>query len=235
MDSFINIIFSNANLPLTVLVIILVLYWLITMVLGVDFDVDFDVDIDADIDVTNTGIEGGNVDFQDVANTEVHKDDLVGNRIKPLKWWQVFLIYFNFVGLPFMFTFTCWVFIWWVCTTSATVITGSYNNSFGTILMLIGFFPSLFITKIATNPFKNFFKYLNKDGDKPIEIVGRTGVSLSSIQNEKLGSAEVKAEGAFLSINIKSLDGSPIKYRDPILVIKQSRDKSFYYAQIFNN
>lgn len=240
MNSFTDIIFSSVNLPLTILVIILLVYWIITMVSGIDFDldvdVDIDVDVDADIDIdTDTGIEGGNADFHDVSNTEVTKEDVIGKRRKPLKWWQVFLIYFNFVGLPFMFTFTCWIFIWWILTATSTVITGSYNNSFGFILMLIGFFPSLIINKLFTTPFKKFFKNLNQDGDKPIDIVGRIGVSLSNIKDEKLGSAEVRAEETHLSINIKSLDGKPIKFREQILIIKQSTDKSFYYAQAYNN
>ncbi len=236
MNTFTDIIFSSVNLPLTILVIILLLYWIVTMISGIDFDLDVDVDIDADFDIdTDSGIEGGNADFHDVSNAEVNKEDVLGKKRKPLKWWQIFLIYFNFVGLPFMFTFTYWIFIWWICTAFSTVLTDSINNSFGFVLMLIGFLPSLFINKIFTTPFKSFFKNLNQHGDLPIDIVGRVGISLSNIKEKKLGSAEVKAAGTHLSINIKSLDGSPIHYREQILIIKQSQDKSFYYAQSYIN
>ncbi|WGH75540.1 hypothetical protein P8625_15990 [Tenacibaculum tangerinum] len=240
MNTFTDIIFSPVNLPLTILVMILLLYWVVTMISGIDFDLDVDVDVDVDMDAdfdidSDSGIEGGNADFHDVSNAEVTKEDVLKNRKKPLKWWQVFLIYFNFVGLPFMFTFTCWIFIWWILTAVLTVLTGSINNSFGFVLMLAGFLPSLFINKIFTTPFKSFFKNLNQHGDAPIDIVGRVGVSLSNIKDKKLGSAEVKAEGTHLSINIKSLDGSPIQYREQILIIKQSQDKSFYYAQSYIN
>ena len=208
------------------------------MASGIDFDldIDVDVDIDADIDVDvdadlDTGIEGGNVDFHDIANTEVNKEDIVGKRRKALKWWQILLIYFNFVGLPFMFTFTCWIFIWWICTTISTTLTNSLSNNFGYILMIAGILPSLIITKIFTTPFKSFFKNLNQDGDAPAELIGRKGICLSNISEKKLGSAEVTADGNILSINIKSLNGENIKFRSPILIIKQSDDKSFYYVQ----
>ncbi len=231
-----DIVFSNVNITLTILVIILVVYWLVTMISGIDFDldvdIDMDIDVDADIDLDlDTGIEGGNIDFHEVANTEVNQEDVVGKRKKPLKWWQVLLIYFNFVGLPFMFTFTCWIFIWWMTTTISTTLTHSFNNTFGFILMLGGFFPSLILTKIFTTPFKGFFRNLNQDGDKPAELIGRKGICLSNISEKKLGSAEVKADGNILNINIKSLNGENIKFRAPILVIKQSTDKTFFYVQ----
>lgn len=224
----IDILFSQVNIILTILMLILVLYWLVTMISGIDLDVDIDVDFDIE-----SNIEGVELDFQDVSNTELNKEDLIKTRREKLKWWQVFLIYFNFVDLPFMFTFTCWVFIWWILTTITTTLTYSYNNTFGFIIMISGFFPALIITKIFTTPFKSFFKNLNKDGDLPIDIVGRRGVCLSTIKNNKMGSAEVVVEGNSLSIYIKSLNGENITFREPILIIKKSEDKNYYYVQSY--
>lgn len=208
------------------------MYWLVTMFSGIDFDVDFDVDIDVDTDI-NSGVDGGNIDFQDVANTEVNKEDIISKKRKPLKWWQVLLVYFNFVGLPFMFTFTCWIFIWWMVTTITTSITLSYNATFGFVIMLLGFIPALILTKVLTTPFKSFFKNLNKDGDLPIDIIGRTGVCLSKIKDDKMGSAEIVVKDTPLSIYIKSLNGELIGFREPILIIKQSTDKNYYYAKSY--
>ncbi|WP_170837054.1 hypothetical protein [Aquimarina amphilecti] len=222
--------------------ILLILYWLFTMISGVDFDLDVDVDIDVDVDAdldldmdTDSNIEGGNLDFEDIANTEVNKEDVVGKRRKPLKWWQILLIYFNFVGLPFMFTFTCWIFIWWLCTTISTSLTHSYNNDIGFIFFLGGIIPSLLITKVFTTPFKSFFKNLNKDGDAPIDLIGRKGVIQSTISEDKMGSAEVVVEGNPMSIYVKSLNGEQINYNQEILIIKRSGDKNFYYVQSYND
>jgi hypothetical protein len=204
------------------------------MVFGLDFDLDFDVDVDIDVDADfDTNIEGGNVDFQDISNTQIEKEHIVGKRRTPLKWWQVFLVYFNFVGLPFMFAFTCWIFIWWMLTTALTTITYSYDNSFGVLIMLLAIFPSLIINKIFTIPFKKFFKNFNKDGDLPIDIIGRVGTCLSTIKESKMGSAEIVVEDTPLSIYVKSLDGEQINFREPILIIKQSADKNYYYVQSY--
>ena len=234
MNTLTDILFSQVNITLTILMLILILYWIVTMISGTDFDIDFDVDIDVDIDADiDTSIEGGNLDFEDVSNTQIEKEHIVGKRRKPLKWWQVFLVYFNFVGLPFMFAFTCWIFIWWALTTVTTTITNSYDNSFGVLIMLLAFIPSLFINKIFTMPFKSFFKNFSKEGDLPIDIIGRRGVCLSTIKDNKMGSAEIIVEKTPLSIYVKSLNGEQINFRDPILIIKQSTDKNYYYAQSF--
>jgi hypothetical protein len=204
------------------------------MVSGTDFDVDFDVDLEVDIDADfDTNIDGGNIDFEDISNTQIEREHIVGKRRKPLKWWQVFLVYFNFVGLPFMFAFTCWIFIWWAITTVTTTITNSYDNSFGVLIMLLAFIPSLFINKLFTMPFKSFFKNFNKDGDLPIDIIGRRGICLSTIKENKMGSAEIVVEKTSLSIYVKSLNGEQINFRDPILIIKQSTDKNYYYAKSY--
>jgi hypothetical protein len=231
LENYFNILFSEVNITLTVLLIILILYWLATMITGIDFDLDVDVDIDVDIDADvdlDTGIEGGNMDFQDVANAEVDREHVVNKRTRKLKWWQVFLIYFNFVGLPFMFTFTFWIFLWWMISVLTTSITGSYDNTFGFVIVLAAFIPALILTKVITTPFKSFFKNLNKDGDKAVDFLGREALLLSSISGDKLGNAEVTADGNVMSIYVKSLDGSELRFRESVLIIKQSDDKNYF-------
>ncbi|GAL73721.1 hypothetical protein JCM19275_2568 [Nonlabens ulvanivorans] len=231
MENYFNILFSEVNITLTVLLIILILYWLATMITGIDFDLDVDVDIDVDIDADvdlDTGIEGGNMDFQDVANAEVDREHVVNKRTRKLKWWQVFLIYFNFVGLPFMFTFTFWIFLWWMISVLTTSITGSYDNTFGFVIVLAAFIPALILTKVITTPFKSFFKNLNKDGDKAVDFLGREALLLSSISGDKLGNAEVMADGNLMSIYVKSLDGSELRFRESVLIIKRSDDKNYF-------
>ncbi|MGI0105965.1 hypothetical protein [Salinimicrobium sp. WS361] len=236
MANLFNILFSEVNLVLTILLIVLLLYWVFTMIGGLDYDVDFDVEVDLDPAIdAGTGMDGGNMDFQDLSNAEVNQEDVVGKRRRPLKWWQVFLIYFNFVGLPFMFTFTCWIFIWWFMTVLTTAVTHSYDNYFGFSIMLIALFPALIVNKIFTTPFKGFFKNLNKDGDAPIDYLGRKGLLLSSISEDKMGNAEVKVDGSTMSIYVKSLTGEPLVYGSSVLIIKRSPDHNYYLVQTYND
>ncbi|MFI8378001.1 hypothetical protein [Leeuwenhoekiella sp. NPDC079379] len=221
---------------LSILLIILILYWIVTMIGGLDFDLDIDVDVDIDADVDlDTGLEGGNMDFEDVSNVEVTKENVIGKRRKPLKGWQIFLIYFNFVGLPFMFTFTCWIFIWWLMTSITTALTFTYDNVFGFAIMLIACIPALFVNKIFTTPFKGFFTHLNKDGDIAVDYLGRKATLLSNISGEKMGNAEVVADGNSMSIYVKSLTGEPLIYGSSVLIIKHSPDHTYYLVQNYND
>ena len=230
MDNFINLIFSEVNIVLTILLMLLVLYWILTSLSGIDFDYDMDIDVDVDLDADfdiNT-VDSGSMDFEDISNAEVDRSQVVNKRRKPLKWWQVFLIYFNFVGLPFMFTFTAWIFFWWISTLLTTSITLSYDTNFGFLLMLILMIPALFLTKIFTTPFKSFFKHLNRDGDKAVDFTGRDATLLSTISEDKMGNAEVLVDGNSMSIYVKSLDGSELRFRESVLIIKQSADKNYF-------
>ena len=210
---------------------LLVLYWILTMVSGLDFDldVDIDVDVDADIDL-DPGIEGATMDFSDVANAEVDRSHVL-NRGKPnLKWWQVFLIYFNFVGLPFMFTLSCWIFLWWASSVLITSITGTYDNTIGHLIVLAFMIPALFINKVFTTPFRSFFKNLNKDGDVAVDFLGRQAIMQSTVSDDKMGNATVTVNGDPMNIYVKSLTGEELRFRESVLIIKQSQDKNYYLA-----
>lgn len=235
-----DIFFSPVNTALSILVILLIIYWLFSLFSGLDFDVDFDVDVDVDVDIdvdadfdTTAPMETSSVD--DALNTEVNKEDVLNKRQRSLKWWQVFLIYFNFVGLPFMFTFTCLVFFWWLISVGITGFMHLHDTQFGFLIMALSFIPAIFVSKIFSNPFKSFFKKLNKDGDAPVDFVGRQGTSLSNIKDKKMGSGKVVIEGNPYSIYIKSENGEPIAYNENFLIIRQGPEKTYFYVQSYKN
>ncbi|NRB60693.1 MAG: hypothetical protein HRU50_12235 [Winogradskyella sp.] len=233
MEQYFDIVFSPVNMTLSILLIILIVYWLVTMISGIDFDLDIDVDIDVDVDADvdidlESGLESANIDLHDVASTEVERQHVVNKRTRKLKWWQVVLIYFNFVGLPFMFTFTFWIFNWWLISVITTTLTENYDTNFGHTIVLLSIIPSLFLTKIVTTPLKSFFKNLNKDGDKAVDFIGRQAKLLSTISEDKMGNAEVVVDGNVMNIYAKSLDGTEIQFREDVLIIKQSEDKNYF-------
>lgn len=112
----------------------------------------------------------------------------------------------------------------------STALTGSHDNTFGYVIFLAAIIPALFLTKIFTTPFKSFFRNLNKDGDVAVDFLGRTATMLSTVSDNKMGNAEVVADGNTMSIYVKSLDGSELRFRESVLIIKQSKDKNYFYV-----
>ncbi len=231
-----DLLFSSVNAPLSILLIVLAAYRFITMIFGLDLDFDLDVDMDIDVDAdfdTDAGFDSTGVDLEDLSNVEIKKETIVGDKRRNLNWWQVILLYFNFVELPFIFTFTSWVFFWWAITIVGTFLTNSYDSSFGITIFLCAMVPALFLNKIFTTPFKAFFKKLERKGVASLDLIGRTGVLRSNISKDKLGSAKLIVNSDPIDIYVKSLNGKDIHHGDEILVIKESSDKTYYYVQLY--
>jgi len=233
-----DLAFSSINTPLTILLILLGAYRILTMIVGLDLDFDFDFDVDADIDVdtdfdTGTSLDATAIDLEDISNVELKNETIVGKRPKKLRWWQVFLIYFNFSELPFMFTFTSWIFFWWAITIIGTYYTGSYDNKLGLTIFFAAIIPALILNKIFTTPFKAFFRKLERKGVDALNLLGRKGTLLSNISGEKLGSVKLFIENDPINIYVKSLDGEAMISGEEILIIKESQDKKFYYIKSY--
>ncbi|NAS31240.1 hypothetical protein GTQ40_09685 [Flavobacteriaceae bacterium R38] len=238
MNEIIDIAFSRVNISLSILFALLLLYWILTTVSGIDFDfdmdVDVDVDVDADVDMDTDFDARTNIDVNDVSNTEVRKEDVVRRRGK-LNFFQIFLIYFNFVGLPFMFTLTFWVLFWWALTMTGTYLTGSYDTTFGFIFFFGAIFPALFLTKIFTTPFKSFFKNFNSDGETSLELLGRVGILNTAISEDKIATLEVTIEGSPIKVYVKSKNGKHILANTQVEIVNQTTDKKIYLIKPYYN
>jgi len=227
-----ELLFSEVNIVLTILSIVFIAYWLVTMLFGLDLEIDFDVDIDIDADFdSEINMEGGELDVADAANVEVDPKQVVGNRRKPLKWWQVLLIHFNFVGVPFMFTFTCFVLTLWILTLLATMQTGTHNVAIGFLWIPALFIPALYITKLFTSPFKSFFNLFNRDGNASVEIIGKMGIMMDTVRGGRIARAEIIHENSPLIINVKSLNQEKIERGENVLIIKSNKEKTIYFVQ----
>ncbi|SHI83272.1 hypothetical protein [Aquimarina spongiae] len=240
MKELFDIAISIVNLPLTILFGLLILYWLLTTLTGLDldfFDADIDLDIDADADVdvdVETDFDArSNLDIPEISNTEVKKEDVIRRRGK-LNFFQIFLIYFNFVGLPFMFTFSFFVLFWWAITMAGTSITHSYDNDFGFIFFFGGILPALFLTKIFTTPFKKFFTNFNNKGESALDLLGRQGVLQSTISGDKISTLEIKIQSDPIKVMVQSKDGIEIPANARVEIVNQVKNKQLYIIQQLN-
>ena len=221
------------NLPLTLLLVVIVFYWLM-VIIGVlsadsfDFDIetadiDMGVDIDADADVDL------DTDHDFSADHDIHADHGTGGiGLAVMK-------FLNFGQVPAMIVLTVLV----ICMWFVSMIANFALNRAGLPFLAIGFFfvnllVSAVVTKIATAPLKPLFRSLNQNYDTHEPIVGRECVVRSSKVTTDSGQAEVEREGASFLINVRIAEG-----RDPLpkgalaIVADYDAEKDLYLIKHF--
>lgn len=221
-----NLMHPLPNAVMTVIMGILVLYWLFVTIsgagiedldLGFDFDVDVpdadvpEIDADADIDAAD-----GNGDVS------THKEP--GFFIKTLD-------FLNVGRVPFMLIITTLKFFMWIGTLITTSVINVVSWGLWSLLILIPIgIIGIFFTRFATNPMVKFFKEIGYKGEEEIDFLGRSGKMLSNIKGDKIGSAEVIVDKNPIKLNVVSIDGEEIKYGDYIIIADESEDKKIYYV-----
>jgi len=211
------------NAVMTVIMGVLVLYWLFVFISGAGFE-DLDLGFDFDVDVPDADVPDPDLDADTDADNDVYVEKEPGFFIK-------FLNFMNVSKVPFMLIFSTLKFFIWI----GSLITTSFINvaSWGlwSLLILIPLgIAGLFFTKAATNPMVKFFREIGYKGEEEIDFLGRSGKMLSSIKDKKIGTAEVMVDNNPMKLNVVSIDGSEIKYGDYIIVADESDDKKIYYV-----
>jgi len=217
-----NLTHPLPNAVMTVIMAILVVYWLFVFFSGAGLD-DLDLGFDFDVDIDTAEPEPADMDADGGA------DDVEAAQEKEPGFFMKFLSFMNVGKVPFMLILSTLKFFMWV----GTLITTSFINVTGwgvlSVFILVPlFFVGLFFTKLSTNPLVRLFKEIGYKGEEAIDFLGRSGKMLSTIQGDKIGSAEFLVDKNSIKLNVKSIDGEEIKYGDYIIVADESDDKKVY-------
>lgn len=217
MQELLHAIAQPLNLPYTVLLGLVLLYW-ISVILGAldlsafDFDVDADVDVDVDIDV----------DADLDVDTEVGG---VGG------WFAALLHFFNFGKVPFMLIMTVVVLTGWTLTILSNHYWGDHAPGFALAMAGPILFLSLLIAKFLTTPLVPVFESMNQEA-APVDFIGQTGQLLLPASPDKFGQAEVMIRGDVLLVNVKTLPGGPVLPRGTLVVITgRTEDRRYYLIE----
>ena len=176
MQEFLHLAFSPENAFYSVLLCLVLLYWLtvfagLLSMDGLDFDVDVDVDVDVDLDV--------DVD----ADTDVSASG---------GWLVGALEFFHIGRVPFIIILSFSALSMWV-------VSFLMQSQFGPSLWLAAglFFPNLilglFVTKLITLPMVPVFDRMDA-GVEEVDYIGRLGKLVLSLDPGELGQAEVRLE-----------------------------------------
>ncbi|MDL2214897.1 DUF1449 family protein [Dysgonomonas sp. OttesenSCG-928-M03] len=228
-DIFYNLIHPLPNAIMSVVMAILLLYWLFAFFsgagledldVGFDFDTDIDVDIDIDTDI-DVDTDGGITHLG---------DDVSAEGGSPGVFFQ-FLHFFNLGRIPFMFLFTVLNFFIWAGSLVTTKLIDITAWGVWSVLILIPLgILGLILTKIVTNPLVKFFKEIGYKGEKEIDFFGRGGKMLSTISHKKMGTAEFIIDKNPIKLTVISHDGNELRYGEEVIIANESDDRKIFYV-----
>lgn len=223
--------FSPSNLLLSVLLVLIMFYWL-TVILGaldvnsidVDLDVDVDVDIDVDVDVE--------VDVEVDAEIEAEVDaDTEAGEVGGAGWFMLSLRFFNFGRLPFMVVMSLLILFMWsisvYCNHDGSIVNPNNSLILAGLLFVPNMFVSLFITKILTAPLVPVFAKLNTSVEN-VQVEGKVGILTTSVNKKGMGQMKAEIEGSTITVSIRMQDKLPIKKGEKVVVIEYLADEKIY-------
>ncbi|MBI9017491.1 MAG: DUF1449 family protein [Phycisphaerae bacterium] len=210
MRELIHEAFLPVNLGFTILLSLIVLYWLSVIIGAMDaefLNFDLDADIDADVDMDLDG---------DIATPDM---------------LRTFLGFFHVGKVPIMVLLSILILSLWIISLMSNYYLNPDRGMFiGTGIALGNLVASLMITKVVLMPFAKVFESFNNDDSSTKKIVGRICIITTTKVSDKMGQAEIKTTAAPILINAKTEDGCTLNRGDEAVVVGHDKDKSIYYV-----
>ena len=248
------------NLPFTVLVVGLLIYWLLVMLGLLHFDTGADADLHA---VGDAGLEAGadagaavdgHADLG--APTDLAADgspasdaggDLAGDAQAadgadggdhgqageghgPGFLASVFR-FVNLGDVPAMIVVSLQALCMWVFAMIANHYWYTDSLLRGLVFAVPNVLLSAVFTRYLTWPMARFFRALNREYDEHRPLVGRTCVVLTSEVNDQFGQAQIATRGAPVVINVRTTEPVPLRKGDTGLVVREDKARHVYFVR----
>lgn len=218
MGEFLTVIFSFPTIIFTVLLGVVMLYWLSVIIGfmdidmldgGLDFPGDVDIDLDADVDVD--------------ADADGHGSS-----------FGSFLVWLGIADIPITIVVSMVVlWSWFLLLIISGFVLDYFKYSiiiyipFALLAIFVGFIASLFLTKFCLWPILPFFANSNKSlGNR--DIVGSLCRVESGYVNEKYGQARYTGGGTDLMLNVRNYSGSDIRKGQTVLITGYDKKTQTY-------
>lgn len=208
---------SSHNLPATVLLGLVVLYWLLVIVGAVDMDLEVDADAGDAGDMGSHHVSTGGTVGAGVGG---------GGRVGRHKW-------LDFSGVPLNISGSILAIFFWLGS-----LWGNYylngtsgNRSVGMAILLL--FPngivSLLLTRVAIIPLQKLFRKMQEFSTEVEVVVGREGRVVSAKVDERYGQVEVPTKSVPLLINARVSPGEEVLEKGTQVLIHAAIEDGHYY------
>lgn len=226
MSEFFQFCFSSANIIPSVLLILVLLYWIIVIlgILDIDaFDADVDIDLDADVDL----------DVDTDLDVDVDGDAHVGAS-GSVMWINSVLSFFNLGKVPVMIVFSFFALPLWVITLAINDLLGIENFFLSLLVLLPAIVVSLMISKVLTMPFVKVFKK-GQQVEKNEGLTGKICTVLLHTTHSSFGQASLHVEGDQFTINVVCPEGIEMDKGDQGLVIDYNAKTKIYLIEPYKS
>lgn len=196
------------NLPFTVLLGLVVIYWLLVALGALDssFGADGDVELHGDIH----------------HHSDLHTDDP--------GWFDGVLRFINIGEVPVMVVLSVMSLCLWTCS----LIANHYFTDFQVLLALAFLVPNLLVSALATRyltlPLQPLFRMVRRAEGEAQSLVGRSCQITTSTANTAFGQAQVETNGAPLLIDVRTLDGVALPRGSNAVIFREDHERGVYYV-----
>lgn len=199
------------NLPLTILLGFVLIFWLLAVLGTVDMeslDFDFDPNIDSDL---NTDATPGNTGF------------LAG-----------LMKLVNATDVPVMMVLSLLtLFMWVISILSNAAFNPDHSGLIAGGLIVGNFIISCILVKFITQPLIPFFKAFKKGENDDEPVIGRVGIVKSRVIDNNYGQVEIpRQNGAPAIVNSRMANGhSPLTRGTKVLVFDKDQNKTLFIVR----
>lgn len=230
MGNFLNIALTFPPVIYSLLLVVVIVYWLSVLVGVLDldlFDIDVDMDLDLDVDVDMGGaMEGAVEGASDLSSSSTG----MGHR--------VLVGIFSWLSLgrvPVTISFSFFTLYAWIMTFSGVYYLSSMMSPAMSALLFAGStILSLFLAGVSVRPMRGLFHTHTKHGQET--LVGSVCVVTTGRVDAKFGQASFNDGGAGLNLSIRcDTPDNGIKRGDRVLIIGYDPETRLYHVEPYEN
>jgi len=190
------------NMPLTVLLGLMAVYWVFSLIGAADFDFDFDIDAEAEGDVGS------------------------GHHIL-----GAILKFVNAQDIPIMMVLSfLTLFMWSISLLANSILNPGHSNLIALGILVVNFIVSTLIVKAITQPLRPLFRAIKKD-EKHEPLVGAVGIVKSRVIDENYGQISVqRVQGAPALLNAYLDEGALVR-GESVLVLSYDESRKRYLVK----
>ncbi len=205
MHAFLQETITPPNLPFTILLILIMLYWLFVIIGAIDLEfLDVDLSTDGDIDAGDSFFTSF-VQLLKMGDAPI----MAAVSIMALIAWTTSMVYNHYLN----FNHQGWI--------AAGVIA---------LIFLISFFITIMIMRLLNKIFGPF----NSEEDAMQSSMYKTGTVLTSEVNSGFGQVEIQTMGAPVTINARTPDDLVLIKGEKVLVYDEDKEKGVYFVDRYD-